>query len=139
MTPESRALVRESWNAVGGKEEALAWAFYSDLFERAPHAVKLFAHVTMQAQRVRFSKMLTHIVGALDAGPALESDLRALAARHVGYGVVAADYGYAGESLIRAFQVVLGPTFTPGMRTAWEDLYRLVARTMVAVHRADPA
>lgn len=134
MTPETKMQIRASWAAIAGKEDAFAWAFYSDLFERLPAALGYFAHTTMAQQRERFHQMLAVLVGAIDEPASLREDLRALAKRHVGYGISMHDYAPAGESLIRAFQATLGPDFTPAMRTAWEDLYRFVVGAMRPEH-----
>src|SRR5690349_792740 len=109
MTPETKRLVRESWAAIAGKEDAFAWAFYSDLFDRLPVALGYFAHTTMLQQRERFHQMLAVLVGAIDEPESLREELRALAKRHVGYGISGHDYAPAGESLIRAFRTILGP------------------------------
>lgn len=134
MTPETKQQVRESWAAMAGKEDAFAWAFYSDLFDRLPVALGYFAHTTMREQRERFHRMLAVLVSAVDEPESLREELAALAKRHVGYGISAHDYAPAGESLIRAFQAILGPEFTPEMRTAWEDLYRFVSGVMRQEH-----
>jgi hemoglobin-like flavoprotein len=56
---------------------------------------------------------------------------RALGARHVGYGVRAADYQTAGDALFAALAAVLGDGFDAQTREAWMLAYNVVAETML--------
>jgi len=56
---------------------------------------------------------------------------RALGARHVAYGVRAADYQTLGTALLAALAAILGDSFDPPTREAWTLAYNLVAETML--------
>jgi len=56
---------------------------------------------------------------------------RALGARHVAYGVRAADYQTLGTALLAALAAILGDSFAPPTREAWTLAYNLVAETML--------
>jgi hypothetical protein len=56
---------------------------------------------------------------------------RALGARHVGYGVRAADYQTVGDALFAAHAAVLGDGFDAQTREAWMLAYNIVAGTML--------
>ena len=56
---------------------------------------------------------------------------RRCAARHVTYGVQAADYQTVGDALLAALAAVLGDSFDASTREAWTLAYNLVAETML--------
>src|SRR5258708_19282660 len=58
--------------------------------------------------------------------------VRALAARHVGYGVEDADYRTAGAALIWTLGQGLGQAFTPAVRDAWIAGYGALSPEMIA-------
>jgi nitric oxide dioxygenase len=62
---------------------------------------------------------------------AVYSVTRALGARHVGYGVRAADYQTVGDSLIAALAGTLGEEFDATTREAWVLAFNIVAETML--------
>ncbi|MGH7586242.1 MAG: globin domain-containing protein [Gemmatimonadales bacterium] len=130
MTPESEALVRQSWPAVWGRGEALATRFYQRLFEMAPEQQRLFASTDMASQRRKFTAMLQEIVRRLGTPADLVPEVAALGARHVGYGVSKRDYGVVGEALLLALTDELGPAMTPELRQAWREAYVLMAKLM---------
>jgi Globin len=58
--------------------------------------------------------------------------VKALGARHSGYGVTAAHYGIVGEALLWTLERGLGEGFTPEVRSAWAKVYGVLAATMQA-------
>ncbi len=52
-------------------------------------------------------------------------------ARHVAYGVRAADYQTVGDALFAALAAVLGDGFDAQTREAWMLAYNIVAETML--------
>ena len=57
--------------------------------------------------------------------------VRALGARHVGYGVRAEHYAVVGTALLWTLEQGLGAAFTPAVRDAWAAAYRALAGVMV--------
>ena len=130
MTPEQISLVQASFERLGPQQGALAARFYEELFRRNPALRHLFAS-DLTEQKVRFAQKLAEIVQAIPRLDELLGHTRALGARHVGYGVRAADYQTVGDALQGALAGVLGPSFDAPTRQAWELAYNLVAETML--------
>ena len=63
---------------------------------------------------------------------------RALAQRHVGYGVSERDYATVGAALLWTLQQGLGAGFTPEVRSAWAAAYDLISTNMIAAARSLP-
>ena len=60
----------------------------------------------------------------------LETELMALGARHVGYGVKEEHYATVGGAMLDMLAEVLGKHFTTATRQAWLDFYTFIAETM---------
>ena len=137
MTPEARALVRASWDALAGDAArlgALGERFYGRLFALDPGVRPLFAAVDMAAQRGKLVAMLGAVVRVLDEPDRLVPTAAALAARHVGYGALGRHYDLVGEALRGALADVLGDALgaraTPAVLAAWAEAYALLAAVM---------
>jgi len=76
--------------------------------------------------------MLATAVGGLNDLEALVPKVKALGARHVGYGARAADYDVVGEVLLWTLERGLAEAFTPEVRAAWTKVYGVLAATMQA-------
>jgi nitric oxide dioxygenase len=57
--------------------------------------------------------------------------IRALARRHVEYGVEETHYAKVGEALLWTLEQGLGESFTGEVREAWASAYGLLSRTMI--------
>jgi hemoglobin-like flavoprotein len=130
MTPEQITLVQSSFERLGPDLPVLTARFYQELFRRDPALRPLFT-TDMAEQRVKFAQKLTEIVHSMPRLDELLVHTRALGARHVGYGVRAADYQTVGDSLIAAIAAVLGEEFDAPTREAWMLAFNLVAETML--------
>jgi len=130
MTPEQITLVQSSFERLGPDLPVLTVRFYQELFERNPALRPLFT-TDMAEQRVKFAQKLTEIVQSIPRLGELLIHTRALGARHVGYGVRAADYRTVGDSLLAALASVLGEEFDAPTREAWVLAYNIVAETML--------
>ncbi len=91
MTPEQITLVQSSFERLGPQLPAMATGFYQELFWRDPALRSLFT-TDLTQQEVKFAEKLTEIVRAMPRLGELLAHTRELGARHVGYGVRAADY-----------------------------------------------
>jgi len=130
MTPEQITLVQTSYQSLGPRLPDMAARFYQELFRRDPALRSLFT-IDLAEQQVRFARKLTELVEAIPRLDELLAHTRALGARHVGYGVRAADYQTVGAALIDALAAVLGDGFDPETRQAWVLAYNLMAETML--------
>jgi hemoglobin-like flavoprotein len=130
MTPEQITLVQTSYRRVGPRLPTLAARFYVELFRRNPALRSLFTTDAAE-QEARFASKLTELVQAIPSLDELLAHTQALGARHVGYGVRAADYPTVGAALFDALAAVLGEDFDPETREAWAVAYNLMAETML--------
>ena len=130
MTPEQHAMVRESWQRYESRFNELGYRFYDQLFALDPTVAHLFQHTDMVEQERKLLGMFREIVRALDRPDHLVGELRALGARHVGYGVKDDDYPSVGSALLWLLGQVLGDEFTPELREAWNEAYLLAAGIM---------
>jgi hemoglobin-like flavoprotein len=125
------ALVRASFAQVATIQEATADLFYERLFVIAPKLHALFP-ADLSKQKRKLMQMITAAVGGLDGLDGLVPAVKALGALHVGYGVTTADYAVVGEALLWTLEQGLGEEFTPEVRSAWANVYDLLAATMQA-------
>jgi hemoglobin-like flavoprotein len=103
--------------------------FYRHLFELAPEVRPLFnREIGLQAKK--FSDMLAWVIANLEHPDELSSEMRALGARHGGYGVTIDQYAPIGSALIWMFQQTLGDRFSPEMEEAWLDFYAFLSFEM---------
>ena len=130
MTPEQAGLLGESWDAVAGRREEIARAFYQLLFERHPPLRSLFTRTDMKAQYEKFSGMVDEIVRLRTAPREFVKSAVLLGQRHAAYGVTRDQYGPAGAVLLEVLAAALGPAFTPAVREAWSEGYLLTSSIM---------
>ena len=83
--------------------------------------------------------MLAALISMLERPLGLELELRAMGARHHGYGVKDEHYATVGAALLDMLAETLGESFTPDTRAAWLVLYGAVEATMKAGAAEDQA
>ncbi len=84
----------------------------------------------MHEQRKKLLAALALVIGALNAPAKILDPLKALAVRHVGYGVRPEHYTYMGNALLRTLKKGLGEEFTPELRNAWLAAFQTLASIM---------
>jgi hemoglobin-like flavoprotein len=131
LTANDIMLVRASFARVVPIKNAAADLFYDRLFEVAPQLRRIFP-ADLRAQKLKLMGMLATAVGGLNDLEALVPKVKALGARHVGYGARAADYNVVGEVLLWTLERGLADAFTPEVRDAWIKVYGVLAATMQA-------
>jgi hemoglobin-like flavoprotein len=131
LTANDIMLVRASFARVMPIKNAAADLFYDRLFEVAPQLRRMFP-ADLHEQKRKLMAMLATAVGGLNDLEALVPKVKALGARHVGYGARAADYDVVGEALLWTLERGLGEAFTPDVRAAWTKVYGVLAATMQA-------
>ena len=130
MTPDQVGLLAESWNAVSGRREEIARAFYEVLFDRHPELRSLFARTNMRAQYEKFALMVDEIVQLRTEPRRFVKSAVLLGQRHAAYGVSRDHYAPAGAALIEVLAAALGSAFTPAVREAWTEGYLLMSSIM---------
>jgi hemoglobin-like flavoprotein len=131
MTPQDIALVQQSFTLVAPNREAVAAAFYDRLFAIDP-ALKPLFRGDLRSQGIKLMGALTLVVTQLNRLETILDDVKALARRHVGYGVTDQHYATVGQALLDTLQSGLGEAFTPELRGAWTRAYTLLSGAMIA-------
>lgn len=129
MNPEQITLIRSSFARIAPQAQQAAAMFYGHLFAADPSLRPLFRG-DMTHQGDLLMRMIQGAIGMLDNPERLLPTLRALGARHVGYGVQDPHYGTVGRALLRTLNEALGEDFTPDVADAWATMYSVVSRTM---------
>jgi hemoglobin-like flavoprotein len=127
-TQEDIALVRASFAKVVPIKDKAADLFYARLFEIAPQVRALFPS-DLAEQKSKLMAMMAAAVAGLDDLPAL---VKALGARHVGYGATPAHFEPVGQALLWTLRTGLADAFTPEVEAAWTKVYGVLAATMQA-------
>ena len=131
MTAAQVHLIRKSFAELSRHEHVAALVFYRRLFELDPGLRPLFKD-DIEEQSRKLLEMLAVLIAMLERPFGLELELRAMGARHWGYGVRDSHYATVGSALIDMLQEVLGDKFTPAVRDAWLELYAAVETLMKA-------
>lgn len=131
MTPDQVDLLQRSWRSVLPVGDTAAELFYGKLFSLDPRLRVLFKN-DMREQGRNLTAMISVAVGALERPERIERAVRELGRRHAAYGVRSEHYGTVGVALIWMLEKCLGDAFTPEVRQAWADAYRLLADLMKA-------
>lgn len=135
LTLAQIAAVKESFALVRPRADRAAAQFYERLFVLDPKLRPLFGGDLVEQGR-KLMQMLGTAVASLDRLDAVLPGIKALGARHAGYGVKDAHYDTVGGALLWTLEQGLGDKFTPEVRTAWIAAYTLVAETMKAAGKA---
>jgi hemoglobin-like flavoprotein len=114
--------LRESIALLPAGDLAPVDEFYTRLFELAPEARPMFK-IDMDLQAKKFSDMLAWVMEHVEHPHELCQELRAMGARHTGYGVKLDQYAPVGSALIWMFQRTVGERFTADMEEAWLEFY----------------
>lgn len=138
MTPESKALVQESWTLVEPIADTAAELFYGRLFELDPSLRSMFRG-DMKEQGKKLMQMITVVVRGLNRLDDLVPAIEALGRRHVGYGVKDSHYDTVAAALLWTLEQGLGAAFTPAVKAAWTEAYTLLATVMKRAAAGEPA
>jgi hemoglobin-like flavoprotein len=130
MSPEQKALVKESWRKVVPMADAAARLFYDRLFEIDPTTRPLFKTTDPAEQRRKLIQALTMVVQGLDHLEALVPTIADLGRRHAQYGVTNGHYDAVGAALLWTLEQGLGSGWTPEAKVAWSSAYTLLADVM---------
>lgn len=131
-------LVQRSFAQAERFRPYLTVTFYAELFVLEPSVKPLFKG-DMLLQRRKLEGLLKHVVEGLGEPDELLPDVRALAIRHVGYGVEERHYDIVALALLRALKHELGAEFTDEVRAAWIATYQWLADEMRRAAYATPA
>ena len=130
MTPEQVYLIRKSFAELSRHDHVAALVFYRRLFEMDPALRPLFTG-NIEEQSRKLLDMLGVLIAMLERPVGLDMELRAMGARHLGYGVKDEHYATVGQALLDMLSEVLDKQFTPDVRAAWVALYTAVQTLMM--------
>src|SRR5262245_55338619 len=130
MSPEQKALVKETWRKVAPMADTAARLFYDRLFEIDATTRPLFKTTSLAEQRRKLVQALTVVVNGLDHLEALVPTLADMGRRHAQYGVTDGHYDTVGAALLWTLEQGLGSGWTPEVQAAWSDAYALLADVM---------
>lgn len=131
MTPRQVHLVRKSFAELARHGHVAGLVFYRRLFEIAPQLRPLFKS-EIEEQSRKLLDMLGVLIALLERPHGLELELKAMGARHAGYGVKDSHYAVVGQALLDMLAETLAGQFTAEMREAWAALYGEVETHMKA-------
>lgn len=136
MTPESIALVQDSWAKVKPISDQAAELFYGRLFELDPSLKPLFKG-DIKEQGKKLMATLNLAVTSLTKLEAILPAVQDLGRRHVQYGVPDESYATVGEALLWTLDKGLGDAFTEPVKDAWTETYVTLSNVMLdAAHES---
>jgi hemoglobin-like flavoprotein len=137
MQETQKQLVQTSFAKVLPIAGAAADLFYNRLFELDPALRPLFK-ADLTEQKLKLMQMLATAVRGLDDLGTLVPAVRALGARHNGYGVKDEHYETVGAALLWTLEKGLGSDFTAETKDAWIAVYAILAATMKEGSKGTP-
>lgn len=130
MTSEQINLVRTSFEKIAPIAEKAAALFYAKLFDLDPQLRRLFRG-DINEQGKKLMQIIGYAVENLEQIDKIIPQVKALGARHAGYGVEDRDYETVSAALLWTLEKALGRAFTAAMRNAWAATSKLLADTMI--------
>lgn len=130
MNDDQVDLVQSSFSKVVPIADTAASLFYARLFEIAPE-VKPFFKGDMSEQGKKLMQTIGIVVNGLKAPQSVLPAARALAIKHVDYGVRPEHYAVVGAALLWTLQQGLADAFTDDVESAWTAAYTLLSDVMV--------
>lgn len=132
------ARIRRTWSRVILSRQIVGTIFYSRLFALAPETRALFP-ASLDSQGRKLVETLGWIVDHIDDAETLLPQARALARRHVAYGVTAEHYPAVGAALLETLQAGLGDAFGEADAVAWREAYAFLSAEMIRAAYPEPA
>jgi hemoglobin-like flavoprotein len=131
-------LIRASAERLSDANFAATNAFYANLFKVAPSIRSLFPD-DMFEQSEKLWKTIVKVVESADDLTEIETELKALGARHVHYGAEPAHYVVVTDVLIETISTLMKDEWTDETQHAWKRSLEAVCATMLegAAQRAD--
>ena len=129
MKVDQITLVQDTFDKIRPISEKAAKLFYNRLFELDPSLKSLFKG-DMKTQGKMLMQMLDYAVTGLDRLDTIILAIQNLGIRHAGYGVKDEYYETAREAVLWTLEQGLGKDFTPDVKDAWAEAYKLLSDIM---------
>lgn len=133
MIPASVARIRDSYDRLAPRMDAIVDRFYTTLFELHPPVRALFPP-DMTRQRAHLAAALAVIARNVDRLEMLETPLMGLGAQHMGFGARPEHYPVLRDALIAALAEGLGERWTPQLQADWLAALNHVITVMLRGH-----
>jgi hemoglobin-like flavoprotein len=130
MTNEHRALVRQSYDQLSSRLDAIGRTFYERLFAADPGLRELFPS-DLRRQQLHFEAGLALILRNIEAFDVIEPALMALGADHAAFGARPGDYVLARRALLDALRTHADPSWTPETARAWGSAITAILVSML--------
>jgi ferredoxin/hemoglobin-like flavoprotein/tRNA A-37 threonylcarbamoyl transferase component Bud32 len=124
-------MVQSSFDAILPRRREAAELFYRLLFQIDPEAQALFENVDLKRQGDKLMDVLATAVQSLGRFDELRPVLRELGRRHLRYGVKLRQFDSVEQALIEMLHQMLGPAFTPELKTQWLQTLGSIAAEMI--------
>ena len=125
----STAIVQQSWKKILPIRDEAAAMFYARLFELDPSLRPRFKGDVAELSRT-WGAIISVAVANLEHPYILLPTLYTLGAQQEKNGVQERHYDIVGVAFLDTLQRVLGEAFTPEVRVAWADGYRVIANVL---------
>lgn len=129
MKVDQITLVQDTFDKIRPISEKAAKLFYNRLFELDPSLKSLFKG-DMKTQGKMLMQMLDYAITGLDRLDTIVLAIQNLGICHAGYGVKDEYYETVGEALLWTLEQGLGKDFTPDVKDAWVEAYKLLSDIM---------
>jgi hemoglobin-like flavoprotein len=106
--------------------------FYARLFATAPAVKPLFGDTDLARQKAMLLSTLVLLRKSLRNLDAIVPTLRALGARHNGYGAQPEHYAVVGQVLIASLAEIAGEAWRPEHELAWAAAFEVIADAMLS-------
>lgn len=138
LSPSSAATVRATLPAVGAAIGEITERFYARLFAAHPELLRnLFnrGNQASGAQKQALAGSIAAFATMLLEHPDRRPDamLGRIAHKHASLGIAPEQYEVVHEHLFAAIVEVLGDAVTPEVAAAWDEVYWLMARTLIGL------
>lgn len=131
--------LRGSFQLVVERSPNIVQRFYQILFDRYPAARPLFSRNAARVQEEMLTSALVAVIEHLEDATWLKTQLAALGAKHVEYGVQDHMYPWVGECLVATLKETAGPDWTPRIEQAWLTAFGAISGLMVEGSRGKQA
>ena len=125
----STAIVQQSWKTVVPIRDEAAALFYSRLLELDPSLRPQFIGDAAEQSR-KWGAIMSIAVANLERPFILLPTLYTLGAQQEKNGIQEHHYDIVDIALLDTLQRVLGEAFTPEIKAAWADGYRVIANVL---------
>jgi hemoglobin-like flavoprotein len=106
--------------------------FYARLFATAPAVKPLFGDTDLARQKAMLLSTLVLLRKSLRNLDAIVPTLRALGARHHGYGAQPEHYAVVGQVLIASLAEIAGEVWRPEHELAWSAAFEVITDAMLS-------